>query len=102
MLKPNYTWEWERIDTRLAKEFDYSRNFFHHIIDRWGILVNNKKTKKSHKLKNWDKIEIDDLKRYLSNEILQESPDIEIPIVYEKDDFLIINKPKWVLTHPVR
>lgn len=101
MLKTNYTWEGERIDTRLAKEFNYSRNFFHHIIDRWGILVNNKKTKKSYKLKNWDKIEIDDLKRYLSNEILQESPNIEIPIIYEKDDFLIIKKPKWVLTHPV-
>lgn len=24
----------ERIDTRLSKEFSYSRSFFHHIIER--------------------------------------------------------------------
>lgn len=101
MIKNIYNWEWERIDTRLAKEFDYSRSFFHHIIDRWWILVNGKTIKKSFKLKANDEVEIDDLERYLSNEILKESPNINIPIVYEKEDFLIIKKPKWVLTHPL-
>ncbi len=41
----------ERIDTWLTKQFSYSRNFFHHIISRGGILLNGKPAKKSAKLK---------------------------------------------------
>lgn len=90
----------ERIDVFLSKQFPYSRNFFHHIIERGGVSINNKAAKKSLKLKNWDKITIDDLERYLSPIILEESPDIEIPILKEEDDYLVINKPKGVLSHP--
>lgn len=90
----------ERIDTRLSKQFSYSRSFFHHIIERWWVKVNNKVIKKSYQLKNADDIEIDDIKRYLSSVILDEAPNIDIPIVLEKEDYLIINKPKWVLSHP--
>lgn len=89
-----------RIDTRLSKQFSYSRSFFHHIIERWGIHVNGKVIKKSYQLKDNDQIEIDDITRYLSPVILDEAPDIKIPIVLEKDDYLVINKPKWVLSHP--
>ncbi len=100
MQNLSYSWSWERIDTRLARQFDYSRNFFHHIIQRAGISVNNQSIKKSYKLKNWDQIIIDDLSRYLSPLILDESPSIQIPVIVEKQDYLIINKPKWVLSHP--
>lgn len=99
-----YTWPWERIDTRLTNQFPYSRSFFHHIISRWWITLStknwNKIIKKSYKLKNWDNIEIDNLKRYLSPIILEEAPKIIIPIILEKEDYLVINKPKWVLSHP--
>lgn len=90
----------ERIDTRLSKEFSYSRSFFHHIIERWGVKVNGKIVKKSYQLKNGDSIEIDDVSRYLSPILLDEAPDIKIPILLEKEDYLILNKPKWVLSHP--
>lgn len=103
-----YTWQWERIDTRLSSQFPYSRSFFHHIISRWGVTIlvknwdkiQNKIIKKSYKLKNWDIIEIDDLKRYLSPIILEEAPNIKIPIILEKKDYIVIHKPKWVLSHP--
>jgi 23S rRNA pseudouridine1911/1915/1917 synthase len=95
-----YSWEWERIDIRLTKQFPYSRNFFHHIIERKGIWINKKLVKKSHKLKQWDQIVIDDVSRYLSPVILDEAPQIQIPIILEKSDYLVINKPKWVLSHP--
>lgn len=96
-----YKWnESERIDTRLSKEFSYSRSFFHHIIERWGVKVNGKVIKKSYQLKNNDQIEIDNVKRYLSPVILDEAPKIQIPILLEKEDYLIINKPKWILSHP--
>ena len=95
-----FNWSTERIDTYLAKQFWYSRNFFHHILERWGVKVNNKPIKKSYKLKLGDQIDIDDLKRYFWSEILTETPDINIPIVLEKEDYMVINKPKWVLSHP--
>ena len=90
----------ERIDTRLSKQFSYSRSFFHHIIERWGVTVNGKVVKKSYQLKNNDNVEVDNIERYLSPVILDEAPDIKIPVMLEKEDYLIINKPKWVLSHP--
>lgn len=90
----------ERIDTWLTKQFSYSRNFFHHILERKGVLVNGKVAKKSLKLKSWDQILIDELERYLSPIILEEAPKLDIPILKETADYLIINKPKGVLSHP--
>ena len=90
----------DRIDSYLSNYFSYSRNFFHHIIERQWILINNKIVKKSYKLKQWDEIQIDNLERYLDNSFLKELPFIDIPIILEKDDYLVINKPKWVLSHP--
>ena len=95
----NWGW-WDRVDSRLSSEFSYSRNFFHHIIERGGIQVNGKVVKKSYKLKSWDKVQIDELERYLSPVILDEAEKIDIPIVREEADYLILNKPKWVLSHP--
>jgi len=89
-----------RIDQFLTKNFNYSRNFFHHIIKRWWVLVNWRPIKKSYKLKKNDQIEIENLERYLDSSFLEELPFIDIPIVLEKEDYLVINKPKWVLSHP--
>ena len=96
-----YEWKWwDRIDSRLSWQFLYSRNFFHHIIERGWIQVNGKTVKKSYKLKSWDNIQIDELERYLSPIILDEAEKINIPIVREEEDYIILNKPKWVLSHP--
>lgn len=89
-----------RIDMRLSQQFSYSRSFFHHIIARWWVKVNNKIVKKSYQLKPNDQIDIDDVSRYLSPVILDEAPYTDIPIILEKEDYLIINKPKGVLSHP--
>jgi len=95
-----YQWLWERIDTFLSKHFSLSRNFFQHILKRWWVLVNKKSIKKSYQLQNNDSIEIDDFQRFLDDQAMEESPKIQIPIVYETSDFLVINKPKWILSHP--
>lgn len=99
-LNLSFEGESERVDKWLTQTFNYSRNFFHHIISREGILINGKVAKKSQKLKTWDQIQIDNLERYLSPVILDETPKIEIPILRETLDYLIINKPKGVLSHP--
>ena len=95
-----YEGSWERIDSFLTKKFDYSRNFFHHIIKRQGVLVNNKPVKKSYKLKPNDVIQIENLERYLDSSFLEELPFVEIPVILEKEDYLVLNKPKGVLSHP--
>jgi len=96
-----YEWKWwDRIDSRLCSQFSYSRNFFHHIIERGWIQVNGRIIKKSYKLKNSDNVQIDELERYLSPVILDEAEQTDIPIVREEEDYLILNKPKWVLSHP--
>lgn len=95
-----FDWPTERLDTWLTKKFPYSRNFFHHILSRNGILINGKAAKKSLKLKPWDQVMIDDLERYLSPVLLEEAPNIDIPILKETTDYLVINKPKGVLSHP--
>ncbi len=95
-----YEWLGERVDSFLSKELSLSRNFFQHIIKRWDVLVNSKKAKKSLQLQAGDIIEIKSFHRFLDDKAMEESPKIEIPILYEESDYLIINKPKWVLSHP--
>lgn len=95
-----YSGSGERIDTRLTTQFPYARNFFHHIISRGGVQVNGKETKKSYILKNGNKVTIDNLTRFLSSEILSEAPVIDLPIMHEKDDYVVIYKPKGILSHP--
>jgi len=56
--------------------------------------------KKSYQLKSKDQIIIDDVSRYLSPVVLDETPDIQIPVLIEKEDYLVINKPKGIVSHP--
>lgn len=98
----NIKFEWNpvRIDIFLAKHFWVSRNFFHHLIERWAIKLNNSLVKKSYQLKHDDEIQIEDFQRFDSSDIMKESPNIELEIKLEKDDYLVVYKPKWVLSHP--
>jgi 23S rRNA-/tRNA-specific pseudouridylate synthase len=63
-------------------------------------LINNKPVKKSYKLKPNDIIQIENLERYLDSSFLEELPFVEIPVILEKEDYLVLNKPKGVLSHP--
>lgn len=100
MHEISYTGAGERVDTRLVSQFSYSRSFFHHILARGGVQVWGKTIKKSYKLKSGDVVCIDDISRYLDAAILDEAPAVDIPVMMETDDYLVIDKPKWVLSHP--
>ncbi len=95
-----YSWNWERLDNFLSSYFWYSRNFFHHIISRWWVLVNNKTKKKSYKLKNNDNIYIESLERFDNEEILKDFAFKELKILKEEEDYIVIYKDKWVISHP--
>ena len=100
-----YEWSWSRIDARLATQLPYSRSFFGHLIEGKRIVViqNNNQAmypKKSYMLKNGEKINIESMQRYIDGGILQEANRVDLEIKLEEDDYLVIYKPKWVLSHP--
>lgn len=91
----------ERVDVYLTKNHEYTRNFFHRLVARGDILVNDVIiTKKSLWLKLGDKIDIIHPERYMDAEMLGQSPALDLQILLEKEDYMVIYKPKWVLSHP--
>jgi 23S rRNA pseudouridine1911/1915/1917 synthase len=71
-----------------------SRGFAVKLIGQGRVLVNGKPSKPGYKLRGGEEITID----YDEAE-LDVIPDIELPILYEDDDCVVINKPLGVLTH---
>lgn len=91
----------ERIDVFLTKNNEYTRNFFHRVLARGDVLVNWKVVKKkSLKLKAGDEIIVRQPERYMEASRLADSPVLDLQILIEKDDYLVVYKPKWVLSHP--
>lgn len=95
----NFTIEEERKGTRLdvfatEKLPRLSRAFVQKLCDQHKILVNNAPTKAGYKLRVGDEIAIN----YDTAE-LDKVPDIDLPIIYEDDDCVVIDKPAGILTH---
>ena len=94
------TWG-DRIDVYLTKNHEYTRNFFHRLVARGDILINDMVVKKkSLWLKPGDVITIVHPERYMESEMLALSPAIDLKILLEKKDYLVVYKPKGVLSHP--
>jgi 23S rRNA-/tRNA-specific pseudouridylate synthase len=89
-----------RLAKRLSTQFPYSRSFFEHLFARGAIMLNGKKAKKSTKTIKGQKVEITSLDRFVDGGILDEAPAIDLPIHHETDDYLVLYKPKGVLSHP--
>lgn len=73
---------------------DVSRSFVQHLLDNGKVLLNKEKVKSGYRLKLNDKVQID----YAPAD-LQKIPDIDLPILYEDDDCIVIDKPVGLLTH---
>ena len=87
------------------KGFDVPSRTF--VQEKWGnwILVNQREVKPSYKIRNGDDLYINEecIGRLLEND--KKSEEIvaqqgELEVVYEDEDFLIINKAKGVVVHP--
>ena len=89
-----------RIDKYLTDQFEYSRNFWHHLISRGAVVLNGSSTKKSRKLQYNDTITIESLERFLDGGILEEAPNVALKILKEQTDYMVIYKPKGMLSHP--
>ncbi len=85
-----------RLDQRVVQLIpDISRSFAIRLINEEKVKVNNSVvTKAGYKLKADDTIDID-----YTPETANSIPAIELPILYEDDDCVVINKPVGILTH---
>ena len=84
----------ERLDMRVvAMQPTLTRSAAASLIEQGSVSVNGKVvTKAGYKLRVGDDIQVDFAPE-------TEAPDIELPILYEDDDCVVINKPVGVLTH---
>ena len=84
----------KRLDHVLSTKFpQVSRSFLQNLIEESRITVNNEQQKTGYKLRLNDVVRVD----YNFDELSQE--EIELPILYEDDDCVVIDKPSGVLTH---
>lgn len=89
-----------RIDKYLAEVLeveDYSRSFIQKLIKDEGVLVEGKPVKTNYKVSSGEEIRL-----LIPEPILPEivAEDIPLDIIYEDDDYLIVNKPKGMVVHP--
>jgi len=87
-----------RVDKFLANKLNENRNQIEQLIKKGLVNINSKPIKKGGvKLKLNDIVEVTLPK---TDEITPKEADFEIPILYEDDDLLVINKPPGVVVHP--
>jgi 23S rRNA pseudouridine1911/1915/1917 synthase len=83
----------ERVDSFLARlQPEYSRSFWQHLCETGGVQVNGEGAKPSLKLKEGDVVAV----------TLPQKTDFSkqtLPVVYEDDDVIVLNKPAGLLTH---
>jgi len=85
----------QRLDQFLSNQYtELSRSYLSNQIDQQLIKVNNKTVKPSYLLKDRDQIIIDD-----QVVINNDPPKIELPIIYEDEFCIVIDKPSGIITH---
>lgn len=88
----------KRLDSYIVEELeDLSRTTVKRLIDEEKILVNGKKQKSSYKPEIGDVISIDMPE---AREIKLEAQNIPVPVIYEDNDIIVVNKPKGMVVHP--
>lgn len=88
----------QRLDAFLAKQIENrSRSRIQKMIDSGDVLVNEKLSKSSHKVRANDIIEVE-LTELIAETF--EPENIPLDIVYEDDFLAVINKPAGMVVHP--
>ena len=87
-----------RLDAYIASKLqNLSRSMIQKLLEYGKISVNDKNEKSSYKVQENDLITI---KEQEPQEIDLKPQDIPLNIIYEDDDFLVINKEKGMVVHP--
>ena len=90
--------ESKRLDIFLMEKIEgVTRSRIKNLIDEEKVKVNEKFVKAGYLLKLGDKIDMEVPEPEVSEVVAE---DIPLDIVYQDDDFAIINKPKGMVVHP--
>lgn len=86
----------QRLDQKVVELLpDLSRGFAARLVEEGKVTVNGTpQTKAGYKLREGDEVIVD----YDTSQ-LEQIPDIDLPVLYEDDDCVVINKPIGVLSH---
>lgn len=90
------TLEGERCDVALSRLTGESRATCVSLIEAARVTVNTKVAQKSARLTFGDVIEVD----LPDPDMHEPEPTVELPIVFEDDSFVVIDKPAGVAAHP--
>ncbi len=84
----------ERLDKALSAMYpDYSRSALEKLIETGQVLVNGLVVKTKRKLRLDDEITVN------FNELTRAVDEIELPVIYEDENIVVIDKPIGVLSH---
>lgn len=98
VLQPSSSDEGKRLDAFLAENIaGWSRSRLQRLIDDGDVLVNQKQSKSSYKIRPTDEIEIE-LSAPAPENFAPEN--IPLDIVYEDAEIAVINKPAGMVVHP--
>ncbi len=87
-----------RLDKYLTDKVNLSRSKIQSLIKSGNILVNDSLTSNNYKVITGDKIKVLDT---IKDPLLNLKPsNIKVDVVYENDDFLVINKSSGMVVHP--
>lgn len=88
----------KRLDIFVCEKMpELTRSYIKTLIENGNILLNGKIVKSGEKLRENDEIIIEQI----TPKTLDLSPEnIDINIIYEDDDFAVINKPQGLVVHP--
>lgn len=88
----------QRLDQVAAELFDrFSRSRLQHWIKAGTLTVNGKQAKPKDKLMGSEELVID---AELEIEVDDAPQAIDLPVIYQDDDLLVINKPAGLVVHP--
>ena len=87
----------KRADLVVARVSGFSRSLVREAIERGDVRVNGAAVKGSHLLAEGDVVDFDVRDR---PPMVAEGEAIDVPIVYEDDDIIVVDKPAGMVTHP--
>jgi len=83
-----------RLDVFVATKYpEFTRSSLEALFDRGLVKVNQSAAKPSYKVRHSDTIKVDE------SLLKAEPPTVILPIIYEDDAVIVINKPDGILTH---
>lgn len=90
-----------RLDIFLSEKYiEFSRSEIQKKIEYSLVKIDNKEKKSGYKLETGNKIQIKEEFFQSEKDSLPSPMDIKIDIVYEDEDFAVINKPQGMVVHP--